>query len=230
MTRFSSPLLYLVLAPLAACAPPGGDGWFPLREGTSQTYAVRIDSEERLPAERWTLRVLAPQRLDDQPTAVRHHSAGVSYYLREDEQGIRRVATRLDIDSEPTPEKEPMWVLKAPFTVGTEWTTTTVPYLLLRRNEHPRELKLSHRTPMQWRIEADNERVSTPAGTFGPCLRVVGRAVLNLYTDPVNGFTNVPLTSREWYCRGQGLVKFEREEPVPPGFMIGGRLVGELSD
>ncbi|QIM51278.1 hypothetical protein [Hydrogenophaga crocea] len=223
-------LLLLAAWPLAACTPSGGEAWFPLHTGFSQTYAVRVDSEERRPDERWTLRVTSPATLDGQPVAVRHHSEGVSYWLREDAQGIRRVAIRLDIDAEPTPEKEPLWVLKAPYTVGTEWTTPTVPYLILRRNEHPRELKHSHRVPMGWRIEADDDQVTTPAGRFGPCLRVVGRAVLNLYTDPVNGFTNVPLTSREWYCKGQGLVKFEREEPVPPGFMVGGRLVAELVD
>ena len=153
------PLLLL----LTACTPSGGDSWFPLVKGFEQTYAVTVESEEAPPPEEWTLRVQGSDEVDGMPVAVRRHSAGVSYYLREDDSGIRRVATRLDIDSEPTPEKEPMWVLKAPFTVGTEWTTATVPYLLLRRNEHPRELKLSHRTPMQWRIEADNERVSTPA-------------------------------------------------------------------
>ncbi len=222
--------LLFALLPLAACAPSAGDAWFPLQTGRAQTYEVRVDSDEHPPTERWTLRVMPPARIDGQPVAVRHHSAGVSYYLREDEQGIRRVASRLDIDAEPTPEKEPMWVLKAPYTVGTEWTTPTVPYLILRRNEYPRELKLSHRALMHWRIEAVDDSVTTPAGRFSPCLRVVGRAEINLYTDPVHGFTNVPLTSREWYCRGQGLVKFEREEPVPPGFMVGGTLSAQWVD
>ena len=63
--------------------------------------------------------------------------------------------------------------------------------------------------------------------TNRPCLRVVGQARLNLYTDPVNGFTDVPLISREWYCKGLGLVKLEREEKVPAGFMTGGVLSAE---
>ncbi|HQT72085.1 MAG TPA: hypothetical protein PLE48_16910 [Thiobacillus sp.] len=77
---------------------------------------------------------------------------------------------------------------------------------------------------MYWRIEAVDDSVTTPTGIHQPCLRVVGRANLNLFTDPVNGFTDVPLTSREWYCQGKGLVKFEREEKVPNGFLLGGRL------
>ncbi|WP_137920494.1 hypothetical protein [Hydrogenophaga sp. 2FB] len=215
---------------LAACQPaPDDDSWFPLVEGTVQVYAVKVESDEPTAPEEWTLTVQGPQTVDNKTLMVRHHSAGVSYYLHSDEHGVRRIATRTDIDNEPTTDPEPLWVLKAPYQVGTEWTTPTVPYLVLRRNEHPRELRYTHKALMGWRIEAVNDEVTTPTGTHKPCLRVVGRAKLNLFTDPVNGFTDVPLTSREWYCKGKGLVKFEREETVPSGFLVGGRLMAEWS-
>ena len=227
-TAAGAALLLLTATLLTGCGKADlGPVWFPLKEGGSITYAITQTGEEAPAPEEWTLRVTAPATLDQVPVAVRHHSLGVSYYLRHDGQGVRRMATRMDIDDEPTPEKEPLWVLKAPYTVGTEWTTPTVPYLILRKNEHPRELRYSHRALMQWRIEAVDDTVTTPSGTHSPCLRVVGRAELNLYTDPVNGFSNVPLISREWYCQGVGLVKFEREEKVPPGFLSGGTLRAE---
>ena len=144
------------------------------------------------------------------------------------DQILPRITSNVSVmDSEPTADAEPLWVLKAPYQVGTEWTTPTVPYLIQRRNEHPRDLKYTHKAQMTWRIEAVDDTVTTPSGTHSPCLRVVGRAELNLYTDPVNGFSNVPLISREWYCQGVGLVKFEREEKVPPGFLSGGTLRAE---
>lgn len=202
-----------------------GNEWFPLREGDTQTLAVQYRTDEPREPEQWVLRVDAPARFQDETVAVRHHSAGVSYYLKFDDQGVRRVATRTDIDREPTADAEPVWVLKAPFVVGTEWTGTTVPYLIQRRNEHPRDLKYTHKTLMTWRIEAVDDTVTLSDGQqLRPCLRVEGQARLNLYTDPVNGFTDIPLVSREWYCRGEGLVKLEREEKVPPGFMTGGVL------
>lgn len=228
MTRSTWTLALGAALALTACGKADlGPVWFPLKEGTAITYAVTQTGEEAPEPQEWTLGVTAPATIDQVPMAVRHHSQGVSYYLRHDDQGLRRMATRMDIDDEPTPEKEPLWVLKAPYTVGTEWTTPTVPYLILRKNEHPRELRYSHRALMQWRIESVDDTVTTPSGTHKPCLRVVGRAELNLYTDPVNGFTNVPLISREWYCQGVGLVKFEREEKVPPGFLSGGTLTAE---
>jgi hypothetical protein len=210
-------LLWLVLA---GCQRGQPEAWFPLVDGHQQVYRVEVRGDEPQAAEEWTLRVHGPQPFNEHQTMVRHH-------LVSNAQGVRRVATRTDIDELPQADAEPLWVLKAPYVVGTEWTQPTVPHLLKRRNEHPRELKYSHRTLMTWRIEAVDETVSTPAGTFTPCLRVEGRARLNLYTDPVNGFSDVPLISREWYCRGQGLVKFEREEKVPSGFLTGGLLTAE---
>lgn len=222
-------LLCAPLALLAACSGRDmGNEWFPLRVGDEQTLAVTYRMDEPREAEEWVMRVDEPSVFQEQPVAVRHHSAGVSYYLRADDQGVRRIATRTDIDNEPTADPDPMWVLKAPYVVGTEWTTVTVPYLLQRKNEHPRDLKHTHKAQMTWRIEAVDDTVTLADGSeHRPCLRVVGQARLNLYTDPVNGFTDVPLISREWYCRGKGLVKLEREEKVPTGFMTGGVLRAE---
>lgn len=214
---------------LAACGGRNlGNDWFPLRVGDQQTLAVTYAMDEAREPELWTMRVTESAVFQDQPVAVRHHSAGVSYYLKFDDQGIRRIATRTDIDEAPTADAEPVWVLKAPYQVGTEWTTVTVPYLLQRRNEYPRDLKYTHKAPMTWRIEAVDDSIKLADGSeHAPCLRVVGQARLNLYTDPVNGFTDVPLISREWYCQGEGLVKLEREEKVPAGFMTGGVLSAE---
>lgn len=221
----------LALALLSGCSGRDlGNEWFPLREGASQTLDVRYATDEPQDPEQWTMQVMAPTALKGQTVAVRHHSAGVSYYLQVDDKGVRRVATRTDIDQEPTDDAEPVWVLKAPYQAGTEWTTPTVPYLLQRKNEYPRDLKYSHKVLMNWRIEAADDSITLADGSVHkPCLRVVGLARLNLYTDPVNGFNDVPLTSREWYCRGEGLVKLEREEKVPAGFITGGKLTAEWS-
>ena len=219
---------------LTACGQPTSDAWLPLDPGHSQTYRVTETGDEwgdgSAPVQTWTMTAEGSTQFNGETVWTRRHSEGVTFYLKRDDTGIRRVAYRTDIDETPTEDPEPRWVLKAPFTVGTEWTTPTVPYLLKRKNEHPRELKHTHKVQMNWRIEAVDDSVTTPKGTHQPCLRVLGRAELNLYTDPVNGFTNVPVWSREWYCKGVGLVKFEREETVPRGFMTGGKLVAEWEE
>ncbi len=207
-----------------------GNEWFPLRDGERQVYEVntQTDHTDQPPViERWTLTTRGPAQWNGQSLMRRHHSAGVSYWLQVDEAGVRRVATQADIDEAPSADPEPLWVIRTPLAVGTEWSGTTVPYLIMRRNEHPRELKYTHKAQMNWRIEATDDVVETPMGKHTPCLRVVGEAQITLYTDAVNGFTVVPLISREWYCRGMGLVRFEREERVPRGFLTGGLLTAE---
>ena len=217
---------------LSGCQQHGAsDSWFPLVAGTQQTYETHFEGDEAQEPDNWTISVEGPEKLNDQTVMVRHHSAGIRYYLQESDAGVRRLATRTDIDRDPTEDETPIWVLKAPYQVGTEWTGWTVPYYILRINEHPRELKYSHKVLMTWRIEAVDDAVTTQAGeSFKPCLRVVGKAKLNLYVDPVHGFTDVPLTSQEWYCKGVGLTKLIRTEKVPPGFMTGGEMTAELVD
>lgn len=213
---------------LSACGPTPGDGWFPLDAGHRQTYQVRYEVDGVVRDEVWTQTVRGTATWDEAPVAVRHHSAGVEFYLKASDAGVQRVAVRAEVDDQPQADDPPRWVLKAPYAVGTEWSSPTVPYLLERRNEYPRELRHTHRLNMQWRIAAVDDAVDTPAGRFQPCLRVEGVGQLNLYTDPVNGFSDVPLTGREWYCRGVGLVKWERREVVPAGFFIGGVVSAEL--
>lgn len=213
---------------LSACSPDAGPVWFPLRAGDVTRYEVHYNEEAARDDEVWILRTRGPVNWQGKSHMQRHHSQGVAYFLEANEQGVRRVAHQTDMDREPQADESPMWVLKAPYTVGTEWTTPTVPYLLMRKNEHPRELKYSHKTTMTWRIVSDTEQLQLASGeVLSPCLHVKGEAFLNLYTDPVNGFSDVPLSSHEWYCQGQGLVKFTREEKVPAGFMTGGMLTAE---
>ncbi len=219
----------VVATVLGACSPSVGPEWFPLRTGDVVRYAVTYSGDVVKSSEVWTLRTQGPVDFKGEELMQRHHSMGVAYMFKVDDKGVRRVAQQTDLDREPQSDQPERWVLKAPYQVGTEWSTPTVPYLLQRKNEYPRELKHSHSILMNWRIESTTDHVTTAQGqTFSPCLKVVGIAHLNLYTDPVNGFSDVPLIGREWYCQNVGLVKFERDERVSTGFLVGGKLSAEM--
>ena len=66
------------------------------------------------------LRNEGPREWNGQTVFTRWHSAGVRYFLLSDEQGIRRLAHQTELDTEPVSDEAPVWVLKAPFVVGTE--------------------------------------------------------------------------------------------------------------
>jgi hypothetical protein len=69
-----------------------------------------------------------------------------------------------------------------------------------------------------------------PAGRFEGCLRVDGETSIRMWADDVKEWRQVPLTTREWYCEGVGLVRLERREPTPSrSFLTGGTLTMELT-
>ncbi|MFM2112514.1 MAG: hypothetical protein RLZZ271_1174, partial [Pseudomonadota bacterium] len=132
---------------------------------------------------------------------------------------------RTDLQEQPQLDANARYVLKTPLKVGDTWDAMTVPYLLRRSNEQPRDLIQTHQAFMTYRVESLNEKVEVPAGEFSGCALVRGEAALRLFTDPNSGFTDVPLVTREWYCQSVGLVKFDREESVPASsFMTGGKV------
>lgn len=222
----------VLAAAVAACqAPPAGDAYFPLAAGHAWTYELHSQWENTTSArEIRVLRTLGREAIDGGDAWRRRSDSGVDYWLRADAQGIYRVASKSDLDAEPRPDPAPRFVLKEPIAAGTSWQAATAPYLLMRRAEFPPELRHTHPSvPMNYRIEAVGQSVETRAGRFDDCLRVQGVAALVLFSDPVAGWRPMPLTTTEWYCRGVGLVKLQREEPsLGSSFLTGGSLTMEL--
>jgi len=221
---------------LVACGrAPEGDSLFPLEAGHRWTYRVTTEWEGNTPTERdmLTLRTLGadtPEGLRaDLPTWRRRSDSGVDYWLRSDATGIYRVASKSDLDEAAQADAAPRYVLKAPYTAGTQWQAATTAYLLMRPNEFPRELRHTHRNiPMLYQVEADGLALDTPAGRFERCLRVSGTATVRVYADPTSGWKDLPLLTREWYCRGVGLVRLERQENANSPFLTGGTMTMEL--
>lgn len=222
-----------LLAPLvlAGCSrAPAGASYFPLEAGHRWTYA-QLAEYENSSAEPETveLRTLGEDAQAGASAWHRRSASGVDYWLRADDSGIYRVATKSDNQGEPQRDEPPRYVLKAPLAVGTTWQASTTAYLLRRRNEFPPEIRHTHApVPMTYTIAATGEAVDTRAGRFGDCIRVVGKATMKLFSDPVEGFKDMPLTTTEWYCRGVGLVRLQRDEPAGSTFLVGGTLKMEL--
>jgi len=229
MTR---PVAIALALGLAACGAPSEDSLFPLAKGHRWAYDITTEWENNLVEhEPRVLETLGDDSLESGRAWRRRSDSGVEYWLRSDASGIYRVASKSELDEAPLPDKEPRYVLKAPFTVGTSWRSTTTAYLLQRRQEFPREIRHSHpAVPMNYTIEALGEPVATRAGRFENCVRVRGIAALRLFADPVVGWKDMTLTTTEWYCAGVGLVKLVREEPAESTFLTGGKLTMELVD
>lgn len=216
---------------LAGCGkPPPGASYFPLDDGLRWVYDVRTEWENQVVEhERLSLASLGSETLDGARAWRRRSDSGVEYWLRADETGVFRVASKSDLDEEPKPDAQRRYVLKEPLAAGTNWQASTTAHLLKRRQEFPREIRHTHpAVNMTYTIEAVGEKVETRVGRFDDCLRVKGTAQVRLFADPVVGWRDLPLTTTEWYCRGVGLVRLVRQEPAQSTFLSGGTLTMEL--
>jgi hypothetical protein len=183
--------------------------------------------------EQLTIRTLAFQRLDDERYGVRRTSDDTDYLIGVDNTGIYRIAKRRLVDTTPQRDPERRYVLKKPYQIGTTWSHSTAIFLIQRWrpgtvndfypiNEKPVE--------MTYQIEAVEQTIEVRAGRFEHCILVRGTTDITIFVDPDQGFVEVPITNRETYCPGVGLVLLERYEEVTSRFYQGGTFKLELVD
>lgn len=233
MTRLT--LIAAALLAAGCSSQPQGDSYFPLDIGARWEYDVASDINNTLTRETYVATV--DRTIDyeggDQVYVRRIEvpgSIGIEYWLRKDKVGIARIAKRSDIDEQARLDPNARIVLKLPVTLGASWMVPSEPFVVAPKTDlGQREVKMP-KVLMTYTVEAVDETVTVPAGTYKDCARIVGLGNLPLYLDAVQGFTDIPITNREWYCKGVGLVKVEREEPLSSMLWSGGKITMELTD
>ncbi len=221
---------------LAGCNhAPQGDSYFPLDVGGVWEYDVTSDIDGTVSHQPYIASVARTIDYEggDQIFVRRIEipgSIGIEYWLRKDKVGISRIAQRLDTDEQAKLDRNARTVLKLPLTVGASWMVPTDPFAIGPKTDlGQREIKMP-KVMMTNTVEAMDETVTVEAGTFKHCARISGTGSLPLFLDAVQGFKDIPIVNREWYCKGVGLVKLEREEILSSNFFSGGKIKMELSE
>lgn len=220
--------LGLCLAVLVGCSEQP-KGFFPLDKGLVWHYRVTTERNNGIQQSRFDVRAMGSVTRDGQKQYIRRTSAGTDYMLVADELGVYRVAKRTIVEDHPRADPSPRFVLRNPLQVGTEWVALTHAYVLIRI--HPFEESLSDGTNfnMNYVIESTDASVTVPAGRFEHCILVRGDANMEIYSDAVHGFSEIPVVTREWYAEGVGLVKLERTERLETDVFSGGTQTFELT-
>ena len=225
-----STLSLLGLLLLSGCDKPSSENpLFPLVKGKSWTYQIEtVYDEPDTKTVKYTLemRNLGSAELEDGSTAwIRRSNMGHEYWLRNTKQNISRVALKAPLKERAVMDAEETVVLPNPLTVGASWTTTTVPYVLRRRNEQPadfRYLPKYQNLPIVFTVVALDAALDTPAGRFEGCARVEGKLDILLWNDDAFAYRPNHLIQQEWYCPGVGLAQVERVEPTTTKLLQGG--------
>ncbi len=198
---------------LTGCSEkPQGNPYFPLQKGLSWTYKVTTKYPDQILQDSITITNIGRQSFGKNSYFVRRTNTGIDYYLNHDEQGVYREGLRTVVETKPRLDREKRFVLKTPLEIGTEWREISRPVLLLRVYPYRERAGKSAQVPMTYRIESITATVTVPAGTFDNCIKVTANGSFNSHIDAVNGETEIPLTTEEWYAPGVGLVKQIRSE------------------
>ena len=224
--------LIVAVGVFAGCGDtPTDDDYFPLGKDRSWSYQQTLTLDDHAPAvERIHIVSRGAENMGGDPAVRRHVDSGIDYWIRSDKTGVFRIASKTPLDRFAVADEPHRYVLQRPYAVGTQWSALTTAYVLQRRSEVPKEIRRTHKPfAMTYTIEALAETVQTPAGRFERCLRVGGRAAVRVYVDAQFSWRDIGLTAKEWYCPGVGLARVEREELSPSRFMLGGKLVMELT-
>ena len=234
LTIFS--LLGLLL--LSACDKPSHENpLFPLVKGKTWTYQIEtVYDEPDARTVKYTLEMknLGSAELSDGSTAwLRRSNMGHEYWLRNNKQSITRVAMKGPLKERAIMDEEETTVMPNPLAVGATWTTTTVPYVLRRRNEKPadfRYLPKYQNLPIVFTVMELDVGLDTPAGHFDGCSRIEGKLDILLWNDDAFAFKPNHLIQQEWYCPGIGLAQVERVEPTTTKLLQGGVMRMKLLD
>lgn len=230
--------LTLIAAALlaAGCSKsPQGDAYFPLDVGARWEYDVAADIDHTLTHKTYVASVdrIVENDAGDQIYVRRVEApseVGIEFWLRKDKAGIVRIAKRVDVDEQAKLDRDPRMVLKMPLAQGATWMVPSEPFIIGPKTDLGlREVKMP-KVMMNYTVEAVDDTVTVPAGTFKNCARAVGVGMMPLFVDAVQGFVNLTLTNREWYCKGVGLVKVERDEPLNSMLWSGGKITMALTE
>jgi len=205
------------------------DTYLPLKVGSQWHYTLQTEMDEAPVENHLDFSMDRSFHFQGGKTYVHRSESGVEYFLQQRADGIYRIASRVDTEEQSTLEPQAIMVLPTPVKLGAQWSAPTVPFLLRRSAEFPRELKYRHSAVMHYQVKALDESVDVPAGHFDHCAKVQGQASLRFFIDPVKGVGDEPLQSTEWYCQGVGLVRFDRAEIVDSSFVSGGSVSYVLS-
>lgn len=210
---------------------PATNDYFPLQEGLSWQYRYQLTTSAKQEQGRYTVTNLGTTEIGNETVTIRRTSTDRDYYLLQKPDGIYRYASRTLFETHPVVDEPARPVLPTPYLGSSErtWSSTTTSYVIHRTG--PSTIASANATKdfvMNYRIASQDETVIVPAGKFEHCLLVEGDATLTLFADPMTGYTDIPVKTREWYAPGVGMVKLERTEPLETSVYKGGRYVFEL--
>ena len=219
-----------LLALLSALSLPAcdtsRDSLFPLDDGLRWTYDLTLESQAATTFTQRSVEIAGHKTLGGVEYTIRRWDDGVDYYVAETPKGFFRAGSRTFLKVIERLDTEPRYMLRAPFEAQTAWTATINSHLMYRSGPISPAGEKSSLITMHYAIKTTDAEVTVPFGRFSNVVLVVGEALVDSTTSGHR--TVVPVTTREWFAPGVGLVKMERHERAESAAQQGGLFTLEL--
>jgi hypothetical protein len=164
-----------------------------------------------------------------QVAAVEFPGGARDYYLRDD-SGIRRLATVRGRDGVVSMEDDQHYILKLPASINVHWSLpseiTLIESVFYESGERIRERQVP--VTLRYNVEAVDDTVVVPAGTFTNCIRVKATGSAITRVNMGQNFGHIDVVHTDWYAPGVGLVKTERRETSDSPYLKPGSALQEL--
>lgn len=190
---------------------------YPLEPGYSWRYEVTNGSGAAIYL---TVTNIGRQQLGSLSTWAQRLELGdsVAYrFAREEEGRMMMVGEQRPGESEPKPLEPPSVVYVMPLAPGQTWQSDSMTTVALPGT----------RLQTTATVEAADETVEVPGGTFDGCVRVVSRGSTSVDAAGL-GPIALSVETRLWYAPGVGVVRIERTESTDRADVRGVNLVYRL--
>ena len=214
---------------LTACSRKSED-YFPLEQGRYWEYRLKVSVLGHDAVQKQVYKIQGDGKLDGKSVVIREYPGGGHGYFRTTGDGVERVASAGLLSDGLKRDPPDRYVLKMPYRAGTQWKSTSRLSLIESRTFEPSDRIIPLHIPvhMRYAIEANDDKVSVPAGDFTHCLRVHGTGFLTILVDRGYHRADIQVDEIDWYAPGVGLVKSQRTEASQSYFLKTGTYLLEL--
>ena len=221
--------IVLTAVAMAGCGHKA-ENYFPLEKGRYWEYQMKVSILGHDAIQKQVYRNQGTGELDGKSVLIREYPGGGHGYFRVTGEGVERVASAGLMSDDLKPDPAGQFVLKMPFRPGTRWRSTSRLSLIESRTFEPTDRIIPLHIPvhMTFVIEADDDKVSVPAGDYSRCLRVHGTGALTIRVDRGYHRADIKVDETDWYAPGVGLIKSQRTEASESYFLKTGTYLLEL--
>lgn len=179
-----------------------GESFYPLKEDLHWEYEVSLQSQFGGGSMPMAVSTMSERSLDGQQvTPFKTELGGQTFftYVGEGKDGFYILGQQTPTAPEPELYDPPRYLLRRPVVVGLKWTSESKTQLV--QEGTPVTVTLE--------IQAIDDTVTVPAGTFEGCVKVVstGQAARNMGAMALGTTANISIEGVDWYAPGVGWVR-----------------------